>query len=291
MKLTARRPGAARVRARGRRCGRRRRSRAPARRRPRGRRRGRRAGSRARARRRRRARRGRARSASASSSPMRAAAGPDVGRQQLRQVLGADHRPPRAGRARPSDVAASTATVHRAVAAGSRARADRDARGGDPSTCTSDSEATAYHRSTPGSPVVSAYGGCGTASTSRPPMVERLERSVRSTAPAHLVADRSRRPAPSRASPGRARRERDQARRAARAGRLGGVAADGVADPRLPIRSPSRAGRDSCRIGHGSIRPAPNSSRPSAAAATSSMAWRQVVVQHVVAAARCRARP
>ena len=37
-----------------------------------------------------------------------------------------------------------------------------------PSTWTSDRVATAYQRGTPGVPVVSAYGGCGTASTSRP---------------------------------------------------------------------------------------------------------------------------
>ncbi len=37
-----------------------------------------------------------------------------------------------------------------------------------PSMCTSESEVTEYHRDSPGVPVVSAYGGWGTASTSRP---------------------------------------------------------------------------------------------------------------------------
>ena len=40
---------------------------------------------------------------------------------------------------------------------------------GTPSTCTSESDDTAYHRSSPGVPVVSTYGGCGTEVTSRPP--------------------------------------------------------------------------------------------------------------------------
>ena len=49
-----------------------------------------------------------------------------------------------------------------------RARSTRRACCADPRRGRRTSVATAYQRGTPGVPVVSAYGGCGTASTSRP---------------------------------------------------------------------------------------------------------------------------
>ena len=73
----------------------------------------------------------------------------------------------RHGRGRvPSSSAASTSTV--TPAAGPASDAAETASQRSPSTCTSDREVTEYHRVSPGVPVVSAYGGWGTASTSRP---------------------------------------------------------------------------------------------------------------------------
>ena len=66
----------------------------------------------------------------------------------------------------PSRSAASTSTV--TAPAGPATGVDSTGSLRSPSTCTSESDATAYHREVPGVPVVSAYGGWGTASTSRP---------------------------------------------------------------------------------------------------------------------------
>ena len=65
----------------------------------------------------------------------------------------------------PTTFAASTATVTGPASA--RGVADTISDIGPP-TWTSESDETAYHRSRPGSPVVSTYGGCGTEVTSRP---------------------------------------------------------------------------------------------------------------------------
>ena len=66
----------------------------------------------------------------------------------------------------PTSVDASTDTVTGPVGSVAGVADTRSDSG--PSTCTSDSEDTAYHRSCPGVPVVSTYGGWGTASTSWP---------------------------------------------------------------------------------------------------------------------------
>jgi hypothetical protein len=65
----------------------------------------------------------------------------------------------------PTSFDASTMTVTGPASATAAPLTGEDS---GPSTWTSESEETAYHLSTPGLQVVSTYGGCGTASTSRP---------------------------------------------------------------------------------------------------------------------------
>jgi hypothetical protein len=66
----------------------------------------------------------------------------------------------------PSSAPASTVSVTGLV--GAAAGVAETAGDTGPSMFTSDSDDTVYQRCRPGSPVVSTYGGWGTASTSRP---------------------------------------------------------------------------------------------------------------------------
>ena len=107
--------------------------------------------------------------AASKSAPIGAASGALLV-EDLRQVLGADHVPDRV------ELAGAAVGLHLRRDGGGRtgegvAATASDSSPGSASTAATDE--TEYQRSTPGSPVVSQYGGPGKASTSRPPWSSR----------------------------------------------------------------------------------------------------------------------
>ena len=152
----------------------------------------------------------------------------------MREVLAADHRPPRSRaarrrrwtrRPRPSPARSARRAAWRTPAPDT-----------GPSTCTSDSDDTAYHRSSPGrARSCRRTAGAGTASTSRPAWSSGCQGPSADVGDVHLVADRARHRRPGQRHLGTAG-DGDQA-----AGRpeLGCGAAEGVAaadpDPVLPV--------------------------------------------------------
>ena len=199
----------------------------------------------------------------------------------MREVLAADHRPPR-----PRQLAD--------VAAGVDGDRDRPGRLGQRSRATPAPTAdprrarrTATTRRTtaprPGVPVVSTYGGCGTASTSRPAWSSGSQGPSADVGDVHLVADRARHRLPGQrhlraAGDGgqAARAGRAGARRRRRRGRCGSRSGS-------PSRCVRRSSRSSLRRERPPAPSAAGASAPSRRGRRSGACRRRP--------ARCRARP